>query len=653
MKSSVGISKSCHSRHHTKYVVGPREDVESRVTSNVELESVVLSERISEVDGQDGRVDTRQVSGTRRLVLLGADGERVNVDTISRSSGVVVVGLVVVEVATLHDIKSVVTVELDLGSGNRVTSSVESQTVVALSDSDVLVDSVSGRVSRSVVDLEVLNRHRQVGEVEGVSDLNSVDGDRVKGTVGVGDHNVGALDEVRKLNTVVVSEEREVKRGEQSVVSVDTDVGLVDVIDALTIGKSSDVVVSQLNSDSLTVVEARVVDLRAQVHILSVDRTGVLGQAIGVDEDGTLSQVSGSVVNSLGEPEVVIVGVAQELTTATRERVSVSLAVEGTDLEGPDELLGRVVEVKSVLLVRRSGVGIDLHGLLLILNLLNEVLVTQLGVLASLTRLKVDVVNHDTGISEGEVAQVRGRGTGPDKKLGSLLELELDSDLMVLQGDQRQSQTVVSAEPELERNVQDSLREQDLSGVIEELLTAQGSKLRGVTDQLSVSALSGLVVGELPKDVEPDTEVLIDGHTTDLDLDLLEQSVSDTSDPSDLLGTGSEDIRSDGRNTDTKSSLGSKITLTEHLNRVSTARSSRVDRELDGLHSEVSVSSVDHLEVRNLRVARKIDILSTVCDEGNYTASHDRVLYCIGRKILLYVKIRQISTTICTYLYVI
>ena len=616
MFSLITVSKPRHARHNSQHIVGPAEDEQASVSRDVELKSVVLSEGVSEVDREDGAIDTGQVSGTAGLVVFRGDSEGVDVDTISRGTGVVVVRLVVVEVATFLDIEAVVAVKLDLGGGNGVTLTIKSQTVVAgLGDSDILVDSVSGRVSRSVVDIEVLNRDGQVSQAQSVGDLNGLDGNRVGGTVRVRDNNVSVLDHVRQLNTVVVSEQREVQGREQSVVSVDTDVGLVDVIDALTVGEASDVVVSELNSDTLAIVESRVVDLRAQVDILAVDRTGVRGQTVGVDEDATLRQVSGGVVRSVRQPEVVVVSVGKELTAATRERVSVGLTAESTDLHGPDELLGRVVEVELVLLVVALRVGVDLHILLRVLNLLNKVLVSELGVLATLTRLKVDIVDHDTGITELEVAQVRSRSTSPAHQLGGLLELELDADLVVLQGNQGQGQTVVAAEPELEGHVQDVLRQQDFVGVVEELLTTQGSHLRDVTDEGSVTALSRLVVRQLPQDVEPRTEVLVDSHATDLNLNLLKESMSKTSHPGNLLSSRSENIRSDGRHADAQSRLGSEISLSQHLDRVSAAGAGRVDGELDGLHREVSVSSVDHLEVSNLRVTGQVNILGTVSDK--------------------------------------
>lgn len=212
MKGSIRISKACHSAHYAQDIVRPSEDEESRVSGDIKLQSVVLSERISEVDGEDSRVNSGQVGSTRWLMFLGGNSERVNVDTISRGSGVVMVSLVVVEVATFLNVESLVTIELDLSRGNRVTSTIKSQTIVALGNSDILVDSVSSRVSGSVINLKVLNRDGEISQIEVVSAFNSLNADGVKSTIRVRDNDVGALDVVRELNSVVVSEQGEVKR---------------------------------------------------------------------------------------------------------------------------------------------------------------------------------------------------------------------------------------------------------------------------------------------------------------------------------------------------------------------------------------------------------------------------------------------------------
>ena len=65
-------------------------------------------------------VDARHVAGARRLVLLRAEGERVNVDAGVRSTGVVLARLNQVEVGALTLREAVLAVKLELGSDDRV-----------------------------------------------------------------------------------------------------------------------------------------------------------------------------------------------------------------------------------------------------------------------------------------------------------------------------------------------------------------------------------------------------------------------------------------------------------------------------------------------------------------------------------------------------
>jgi len=62
--------------------------------------------------------------------LLRVNSERVNVDTISRGVGVVLIGLDIVEVSTFTSVESVVTVELNEGPFNRVDFTIDENTKV-------------------------------------------------------------------------------------------------------------------------------------------------------------------------------------------------------------------------------------------------------------------------------------------------------------------------------------------------------------------------------------------------------------------------------------------------------------------------------------------------------------------------------------------
>jgi hypothetical protein len=143
----------------------------------------------------------------------------------------------------------------------------------------------------------------------------------------------------------------------------------------------------------------------------------------------------------------------------------------GVTLDNPHKFLARVVEVQLDLVGRRvDGFSTsELEGL-------NEVLVGDLGELTTLISVQVDVVyverssdqvgGVDTitdGVNVGEL-----RGDVPHEVL-EVVELEVDTDFVVLERDQRESKTRVAAEPELERDV-----EGVLGGAAEELARGVG-----------------------------------------------------------------------------------------------------------------------------------------------------------------------------------
>ena len=138
-------------------------------------------------------------------------------------------------------------------------------------------------------------------------------------------------------------------------------------------------------------------------------------------------------------------------------------------LDNPHELLARVVEVQLELV----GGGRD-RLTACELERLDQVLVGDLGELAALIRVEVDVVDV-----EGRGRQVLAIDTVADRvevgrdlrrdveaQVAEIVEVEVDADLVVLERDQRERQARVAAEPELERDVQRVIRRarEDLAG---------------------------------------------------------------------------------------------------------------------------------------------------------------------------------------------
>ncbi len=112
----VGVGKTTHTRHYTENVVVGSIHVDSG--SGVGTDSVV-----GDSEEESGVVNTRQVASARRLVLFRVEGEGVDVNTDGRDVGVVLVRLYFVEVATLAYLETIVTVELQESSDDRVTTS--------------------------------------------------------------------------------------------------------------------------------------------------------------------------------------------------------------------------------------------------------------------------------------------------------------------------------------------------------------------------------------------------------------------------------------------------------------------------------------------------------------------------------------------------
>ncbi len=324
----------------------------------------------------------------------------------------------------------------------------------------------------------------------------------------------------------------------------------------------------------------------------------------------------------LAEPGVSDIGI-------TRGEVSA--------LHNPDELLARVVEVELDLV----GGGSD--GLATSeLEHVDEVLVRDLGELAALISVEVDVVDVERGSNEtsrvnARVDGVAGAGVGgsvPHEVL-EVVELEVDTHLVVLEGDEGEGKTRVAAEPELEGDVESVLRGaltrilrrvgETASAVVVAILTTlvdDVGELRDVTNHLGVAGLLTGLLGELVPDVEPVTIVLVDTLTTDLDLDVLDEVVANPVEPAEL-GTravrgGDGNGGESGLEVHTVDEITVALDGTGHL---LTEVRGTVEGILDGLHREVSVATVHNLPESDLGITSKVNILSAISDELHKTTT--------------------------------
>jgi len=172
--------------------------------------------------------------------------------------------------------------------------------------------------------------------------------------------------------------------------------------------------------------------------------------------------------------------------------------VGGRALDRPHQLLDGVVEVQL------DGVGARGDGLLAgVLQLLNQVLVRELGEAAALIGVQEDVVNPQRRV--GHVSGQHGAGAGHSQ---GGLELDVDLHLVVLQGNQGQGQADVAAEPELQGHVDgggDGLNRVEANHLLVALNLAGGQ-------------------GQLIPDVHPVRVVLVHALATDLHLGGLQQT---------------------------------------------------------------------------------------------------------------------------------
>ena len=300
----------------------------------------------------------------------------------------------------------------------------------------------------------------------------------------------------------------------------------------------------ELNSASLVIA----VGTEQRRHVRQSSNSSKNGRRLRYTATGTTSNVRGIlhvVVRSTSAIQgtrqethdqtlrAEVVGVVERLGSSDgRNPRRVRAVDERVTLDDPEELLDGVVKVQLDLVGRaRDGLSAS------VLDLLDEVLVALLGKAAALLRVEVHVVNIQRGGREGLGGSRKGKTSS---RLGVLavlpgLEIHVDADLVVLEGNQGDGKARVAAEPELERDVQrlggsaaarhardGRLRggargiEGDTSRALHE------GKVVGVTDE-RVERLHGTRLRrQLGPDLHPVTILAVNALTTNLNLNLLD-----------------------------------------------------------------------------------------------------------------------------------
>jgi len=342
-------------------------------------------------------------------------------------------------------------------------------------------------------------------------------------------------------------------------------------------------------------------------------------------------------VAGLQDGAVPPVGVVERLLALPGANYVVVAADERVALDDPHELLARVVEVEADL-VRAGRHGLAAREL----ELLDQVLVGDLGEAAALIRVEVDVVDVEGGRDKaagGDAVtdQVAAGGREVPAEVLDVVELEVQLDLVVLERDERERQARVAVEPELERDVERVLggAREHLGGGVGLALGAvavaglatlgeEVHELGHVANHVRIAGLLARLLRELIPDLEPVTVVLVDLLAADLELDVVDEVVANPVEPAEL---GTRAVRRGERNGGERGlevDAVDQVAVAADRARYLLAEVGRaVEGLLDRLHGEVGVATVDHLEEGDLRVASKIDVLRAISYElHKTTATH-------------------------------
>jgi len=250
--------------------------------------------------------------------------------------------------------------------------------------------------------------------------------------------------------------------------------------------------------------------------------------------------------------------------------------------EAPHQFLDGVVVRQADLLGTSGGNSVGTS----VLHLLDQVFMTLLGEPATLFGVQVDVVGPHLEHTRVQVGGEVGR------------QVEIQTDFVVLERNQRQVQTGVAVEEEDE-------------GQVDSLAIFR-------CGHLTPSGLLGLVQVELGVHAPPLLVVLVNALATDRQFDVVDGTLGN---PVAIGGGGG------GRNGRVRLQLDvhvtNQITVTgDSHGHAAGVGGGTVHGLFDVLHREVSVALVFGLEEGHLRVTGKVDILGAVSYELHKTTGH-------------------------------
>ncbi len=333
-------------------------------------------------------------------------------------------------------------------------------------------------------------------------------------------------------------------------------------------------------------------------------------------------------VTRLQNGAVPPVGVVEGLLSLVGANDGVIAAREGITLNNPHELLAGVVEVQLEL-VGRARDRLTAREL----ENIDEVLVRHLGELAALIRVEVDIVDVEGGRREARLGntvadrvRVRARGLVPAEVV-ERIELEVNADLVVLERNEREGETRVAAEPELQGHVEgihggagaNDLGCVGLTTIAVVVATSttridEVGELRHVANHLGITGLLTRLLRKLVPDVEPVTIVLVDALTANLELNIRNKVLANPVEPTELTARAirrrvDDHLGKRGLEVDAVDQVAVALDRAGHL--LAKVRGT-VERVLNGLHGKVRVATVNDLKKSDLRVTRKVNILGAI-----------------------------------------
>jgi hypothetical protein len=268
-----------------------------------------------------------------------------------------------------------------------------------------------------------------------------------------------------------------------------------------------------------------------------------------------------------------------------------------------------------------------------------------LGHAAALIGVKEDVVdversgNERLGVGGSHLLAVIVSTTVERRESPEALinwaKIEVDLDLVVLEGDEWKGETWVTAIPELEWHVESGLWQ----GVAWSANLAWGitgawaidvgegwvrdvSELSGLTDHGLVATLLFGSEAELVPDVHPVTILAVDALATDLNLDLSNELLTWEVEPAGedtliiTLGVGVGHLLVDLRKSYLKVCAVGKVTVArDSASDTATEVGLAVESLFNRFDGEVSVAAVGNLPESDLRVASEINVLGAISDK--------------------------------------